>query len=114
MLITALGLWSPFEGLIKAMDLPTRRTSPILKILHLCFLSLDMFQCLLVCSLWELEQNLYPDVARKIVINLNYTELVHSAFQIYSILPHFYLFILLILESLVLKCQLKILIYLKT
>ena len=43
----------------------------------------------------------------------NYIELVHSAFQISYILL-FYLFILLILESLVVKCQLKILIYLKT
>ena len=25
-----------------------------------CFMSLDMFQCLSVYSLWELEQNLYP------------------------------------------------------
>ena len=42
-------------------------------------------------------------------INLNYVELVHSAFQIYCIL--LLLFILLIL-SLILKVQLKILIYL--
>ena len=27
-----------------------------------CFMSLDMFQCLLVDSLWELEQNLYLTV----------------------------------------------------
>ena len=27
-----------------------------------CFMSLGMFQCLLVYSLWELEQNLYPAV----------------------------------------------------
>ena len=27
-----------------------------------CFMTLDMLQCLLVYSLWELEQNLYPAV----------------------------------------------------
>ena len=45
-------------------------------------------------------------------INLNYVELVHSAFQVYSILLLFCLSILLIFESLILKLQLKILIYL--
>ena len=45
-------------------------------------------------------------------INLNYVELVHSAFQFFYILLHFCLFILLIFESLILKFQLKILIYL--
>ena len=45
-------------------------------------------------------------------INLNYVELVHSAFQVYSILLLFCLAILLIFESLILKLQLKILIYL--
>ena len=44
-------------------------------------------------------------------INLNYAELVHSAFQVYSILL-FCLFILLIFESLTLKLQLKNLLYL--
>ena len=39
-------------------------------------------------------------------------ELVHSAFQIYYILLHLCIFILLIFESLILKLQLKILIYL--
>ena len=27
-----------------------------------CFMSLDMYQCLLVYSLWELKYNLYPTV----------------------------------------------------
>ena len=45
-------------------------------------------------------------------INLNYVELIHSAFQVYYILLLFCLFILLIFESLILKLQLKILIYL--
>ena len=27
-----------------------------------CFMSLDMFQCLLVYSLRELEENLYPSI----------------------------------------------------
>ena len=31
-----------------------------------CFMSLDMFQCLLVYSLWELEQNLYPTIVWKL------------------------------------------------
>ena len=44
-------------------------------------------------------------------INLNYAELVHSAFQVYCILPLFSLSILLIFESLILKLQLKILVY---
>ena len=45
-------------------------------------------------------------------INLNYVELVHSAFQAYYILLVFCLFILLIFESLMLKSQLKIFMYL--
>ena len=45
-----------------------------------CFMSLDIFQCLLVYSLWEHEQNLYPSVLCENCINLNYVELVHSAF----------------------------------
>ena len=45
-------------------------------------------------------------------INLNYVELVHSAFQVYYILLLFCLFILLIFESLILNLQIKILIYL--
>ena len=44
-------------------------------------------------------------------INLNYVELVHGVFQVYYILL-FYIFSLLIFESLILKHQLKILIYL--
>ena len=76
-----------------------------------CFMSLDMFQCLLVYSLWELEQNLYPTVVWKLH-NLNDVELVHGAFQVYYILLLFCLFILLTFESLILKLQLKILIYL--
>jgi len=45
-------------------------------------------------------------------INFNYVELVHGAFQVYYILLLSYIFILLIFESLILKLQLKILIYL--
>ena len=45
-------------------------------------------------------------------LNLNYVELVLSAFQVYHILLLFYLIILFILGSLILKIQLKILIYL--
>ena len=42
-------------------------------------------------------------------IYLKYVELVHSAFQVYCILLLLCLFILLIFESLILQCQLKIL-----
>ena len=45
-------------------------------------------------------------------INLNYAELVHSAFQTYYILLVFCLFTLLIFESLMLKSQLQIFMYL--
>ena len=45
-------------------------------------------------------------------INLNYLELVHSIFQAYYILLLLCIFILLIFESLILKLQLKTLIYL--
>ena len=45
-------------------------------------------------------------------INLNYVELVHSALGVFYILLLFCLFVLLIFESLKLKPQLKILIYL--
>ena len=50
-------------------------------------------------------------------MNLNYVELVHSifrsfAFRVYCNLVLFCIFILLIFESLILKPQLKILIYL--
>ena len=45
-------------------------------------------------------------------INLNYVELVYSAFQVYYILLLLCIVILLIFESLILKLQLKILIYL--
>ena len=44
-------------------------------------------------------------------INLNYVELVHGDFQVCCIFLLFYIFILLIFESLILKLQLKILIY---
>ena len=46
-------------------------------------------------------------------INLNCVELLHRGFQAYYILLLFCLFILLIFESLILKFQLKIVIYLK-
>ena len=45
-------------------------------------------------------------------MNLNYVELVHGAFQVSCFLLLFCIFILLILGSLILKLQLKILIYL--
>ena len=45
-------------------------------------------------------------------INFNYVEMVHSAFQVYYILLLSHLFRLLIIESLTLKLQLKIFIYL--
>ena len=64
-------------------------------------MSLDMFQCFLVYSLWELG------------VNLSYVELVHSAFQVYYILLLLLCtFILLISENLILKRQLKTLIFL--
>ena len=44
--------------------------------------------------------------------NLNYAELIHSAFQVYYILLLLCIFILLTFEILILKLQLKILIYL--
>ena len=50
----------------------------------------------------------------EICINLNDTEFVHSAFHVYYIPLHFPLVALLILESLIVKFQLKILIYLKS
>ena len=139
-----------------------------------CFMSLDIFQCLLVYSLWELEQNSYPAIyvlcprlfqhhdlqparllypgdssgknaevgshfllrrifpsqglnpglphCRQILyhmnhqgipdcINLNYVQVVRRAFWVYCILLLLCLFILLSFESLILKLQLKILIY---
>ena len=45
-------------------------------------------------------------------VNLNYVELVHNTFQDYYMLLLFCLFILLVFESLILKLQLKILVYL--
>ena len=81
-----------------------------MKFLHL--MSLDMFQCLLAYSLWNLNRICVLLLCEN-CINLNYVELVHSAFQVYYILLLFCLFILLIFESLILKLQLKILIYLQ-
>ena len=71
---------------------------------------LDMFQCLLVYSLWELNRICILLLCEN-CINLNYVELVHSAFQVYYILL-LCILILLFFESLILKLQLKILIYL--
>ena len=45
-------------------------------------------------------------------MHLSYVEMVHSVFQVYYILWLFCIFILLIFESLILKLQLKILIFL--
>ena len=70
-----------------------------------------MFQCILVYSLWELKYCIKSQLLKK--KNLNYVELVHSAFQVYYSLLLLCIFILLIFESLTLKHQLKILIYLK-
>ena len=60
----------------------------------LCFMSLDTFPCLLVYSIRELEQNLYPTVVWNYK-NLNYVELVHGAFQVYNILLLFCIFIVI-------------------
>ena len=51
-------------------------------------------------------------MCKKNCINLNYIELVHRAFQVYSILLLLCIFVVLIFESLILKLQLKILVYL--
>ena len=45
-----------------------------------CFMLLDMFQCLLVYSLWELDWNRTCCCVKTCCINLNYVELVHSDF----------------------------------
>ena len=74
-----------------------------------CFMSLDMFQCFLVYSLWELNKICILLLCEN-CISLNYVELVHGAFQVYCIFLLFCIFILLIFESLILKLQLKILI----
>ena len=73
------------------------------------YMSLDMLKCLLVyrnlnriCILLLCENS----------INLNHVELVHSVFQVYYIILLLCIFILLIFENLILKLQLKILIYL--
>ena len=44
-----------------------------------CFMALDMFQCLLAYSLWELKIESVPCCCVK---NLNYIELGHRAFQV--------------------------------
>ena len=76
-----------------------------------CFMSLDMFQCLLVIAYGNLNK-IHTLLLCENCINLNYVKLVQNAFQVYYILLLFCLFILLIFESLILKVQLKILIYL--
>ena len=48
-----------------------------------CFMSLNMFQCLLVYNLWEHEYRICALLLCENCINLNYVELVHSAFQVY-------------------------------
>ena len=73
-----------------------------------CFMSLDMSRFIVygnlnrICILLLCEN----------CINLNYIELVHSAFQIYYIVLLFCLFTVLIFKSLLLKLQLNIFIYL--
>ena len=75
-------------------------------------MSLDMVQCLLVIAYGNLNK-IHTLLLCENCINLNYTELVNSAFQVhYVLLLFFCLFILLIFESLILKLQLKTLIYL--
>ena len=75
-----------------------------------CLMFLDMSHCLLVYVYGNLNGICILLLCEN-CINLNYAELVHSAFQVYCILPLFSLSILLIFESLILKLQLKILIY---
>ena len=103
-----------------------------------CFLSLDMFQCHsvgkesacnagdpgsipgLICSSvsWFIVYGKLNRICILLLcencINLNYVELVHSAFQVYYILLLFCISILLIFENFILKLELKILIYLKS
>ena len=76
-----------------------------------CFMSLDMFQYLLVNSLWKLE---FVSYLRENYVNLNAIGLVCGAFQVYCILLLFCISILLIFENFILKLELKILIYLKS
>ena len=71
------------------------------------FMSLNIFQCLLVCL-----NRICVLLLSENCINLNYVELIHSAFQVYYIFILLCIFILLIFESLILKLQPKILIYL--
>ena len=66
-----------------------------------CFMSLDMFQCLLVYTLWELVWKL----------NRSYLYWIGSQ-GFWGLLYSSLIFILLIFESLILKFQFKILIYL--
>ena len=73
-------------------------------------MSLDMFQGLIVYSLWNLNRICILLVCEN-CINLNYIELVHSAFRAYCILLLLCLFTLLIFERVILKLQLRILIY---
>ena len=78
---------------------------------HLCFKSLYMFQCPWFIIYGSLNRICIPPLWEHCMV-LNYVKLVHSDFQVYYILLLFCLFILLIFESLILKLQLKILIYL--
>ena len=80
--------------------------------------TLHLILCLWICSSVS-QFRVYGNLNRICMllfcencINLNYVELVHGAFQVYYILLLFYIFILLIFESLILKLQLKILLYL--
>ena len=76
-----------------------------------CFMSLDTFQWLQL-AVYENLNGICILLLYENCINLNYAELIHSAFQVYYILLLLCIFILLIFESLILKLQLKILIYL--
>ena len=60
-------------------------------------MSLDMLQCLLVYSLWELDRICILLLCEN-SINPNYVELVHNAFQVFYILLLLCTFILLISE----------------
>ena len=76
------------------------------------FMSLDMFQCLLVFIDYGDLNKTYILLFCENCMNPNYVELVHGAFQVSCIFVLFCILILLIFESLILKLQLKILLFL--
>ena len=76
------------------------------------FMSLDMFQCLLVFIDSGNLKKTYILLFCESCVNPHYAEFVHGAFQVCCIFLLFCIFILLIFESLILKLQLKILLFL--